>query len=368
MGTIRPLERGDIPAAASLYEHVARSGSRTPPRGLASYFERTFLDHPWADPEIPSLVYEDDTGTLAGFLGSSVRRLLFEGRTIRLGVSGQLVTEPGVRTQAAGAFLMRKYMDGPQDLTLTDTASETVRRIWEGIGGETAHLHCIGWIRVFRPLGVVDEMVTRRRPGAAFPAARRVLASGVDAVGVRVARGALRPPATAARAEELTAALIAQHVGEVASWARLRPHYEDEEFVSWLLGTTAEIHARGPLVARLVRAGGCVRGWWVALLPDGGIGQVLQVASDPHGIDDVLDHLFHEAWSRGAAGVQGRVEAHLRPALARRRCLLHPSGYLALVHARHTDALSALQSGRALLTRLDGDWCMGHHLLPFESH
>ena len=79
MSAIRPLERADLPQVVSLYEHVARSGSRTPPPGLAAYFERTFLDHPWADAEIPSLVYADGDKIL-GFLGSSVRKLELEGR------------------------------------------------------------------------------------------------------------------------------------------------------------------------------------------------------------------------------------------------------------------------------------------------
>ena len=150
MSAIRPLERADLPQVVSLYEHVARSGSRTPPPGLAAYFERTFLDHPWADAEIPSLVYADGDKIL-GFLGSSVRRLELDGRPVRMGISGQLVTEPEVRKRAAGAFLMREYMSGAQDLTITDTASDMVRRIWEGVGGETSQLACIGWVRIFRP-------------------------------------------------------------------------------------------------------------------------------------------------------------------------------------------------------------------------
>ena len=150
MSAIRPLERADLPQVVSLYEHVARSGSRTPPPGLAAYFERTFLDHPWADAEIPSLVYVDGDKIL-GFLGSSVRRLELDGRPVRMGISGQLVTEPEVRKRAAGAFLMREYMSGAQDLTITDTASDMVRRIWEGVGGETSQLACIGWVRIFRP-------------------------------------------------------------------------------------------------------------------------------------------------------------------------------------------------------------------------
>ena len=58
MSRIRPVEPYDLPQVASLFESVMRSGGRTPPPLLAAYFERTLLDNPWADPEIPSLVYE----------------------------------------------------------------------------------------------------------------------------------------------------------------------------------------------------------------------------------------------------------------------------------------------------------------------
>src|SRR5207247_8713019 len=56
---IRPLDRGDLDAVAGLYELVVRSGTVAPAPGLAEQFARTVLDHPWADDDLPSLVYED---------------------------------------------------------------------------------------------------------------------------------------------------------------------------------------------------------------------------------------------------------------------------------------------------------------------
>ena len=46
--------------------------------------------------------------------------------------------------------------------------------------------------------------------------------------------------------------------------------------------------------------------------------------------------------------------------------MLHRAGYLALIHARDPEVLHAVQAGRALLTRLEGEWWMGHHLEPFS--
>ena len=355
MSEIRPLERVDLAQVVSLYEHVARSGSRTAPPGLALYFERTFLDHPWADDEIPSLVYVEGERVL-GFLGSSARRLELDGRAIRMGISGQLVTEPEVRKRAAGAFLMREYMTGAQDLTITDTASDLVRRIWEGVGGETSQLACIGWVRVFRPAQFASAYRGRQN---VEPVRRGRVAQLVDTISSPLASRALRPQAPEATAtQELTPAEMVSRLGELKF--RLRPTY-DEDFAGWLLDEVAAVRSRGTLVKRAVS-----RGWYVYYLVPGGISQVLQIAAEERDAGDVLDHLFDDAYARGSAAVQGRLEAHVREPLARRKALFHQSGYLALIHARDRELVHAIQAGQALLTRLEGEWWMGHHLEPFE--
>jgi hypothetical protein len=365
VGEIRPLERGDLEQVTSLYEYVARSGSRTPPPRLAGYFEETFFDHPWADAEIPSLVYAEDDGRITGFLGSSVRRFVFDGRPVRLGVSGQLVADPGARGHAPGAFLMNAYMNGAQDLTITDTASELVRRIWEGVGGETFHLACVGWVRIFRPLQFASGYRGRRERLGASGVTRPVLA-GVDAAAGTVLGGVLRPPqSTGVEGRTLSAKDLVDNIEVVTENTRLRPAY-DEGFLEWLFGQLAAVTGRGELRRRIVSSGGRVRGWYVYYLLPGGISQVLQVAGDERDVGDVLDDLFRDAYAGGTAGLQGRVEAHLLEPLSNRRALLHPSGYLALVHARDLDLLYAVQSGRALLTRLEGEWWMGHHLVQLD--
>jgi hypothetical protein len=146
----------------------------------------------------------------------------------------------------------------------------------------------------------------------------------------------------------------------------MRPAYDDTEFVAWLLDTAAAVKTRGTLVKRLVRgADGRARGWFVYLSRPGAIAQVLQIAAADRDMDDVVDHLLRDAWNRDAAAMQGRLEGHVFRSVSQRRGLLHASGYLSLLHGRNTDVLHAVQSGRALLTRLEGEWWMGHHLEPF---
>jgi hypothetical protein len=364
---IRPLEREDLPDVASLLELVFRSGTRSAPQGFAGYLERLFLDQPWADPEIPSLVYLDDQERLVGFLGSHVRRFRFDDRRIRVAVGGQLAVEPGpARKRAAGAFLLQRFLAGPQDLTMTDSASETVRRMWEGLGGEAVHLERMGWVRLFRPARFTAAFASRRRlSGRAGRLAVR-LATVADLLATNVAGGALRTKRPDVAAEALTPELVLEHLTEITAGIQLRPDY-DAAFLPWLLREVAAVRSHGSLSGSLVRhRDGRVLGWYLYYLQPGGISQVLQIAVKTAEVSAVIDHLFHHARLNGSAAVQGRLEPPLVEPLSQRHCLFHVAGYRVLLRSSEPDFLRAIVTGRALLSRLDGDWWISLSRGPFD--
>jgi hypothetical protein len=358
MSGIRPVARDDLPAVAQLYEAAMRSGSRAAPSWLPSYFERTVLDHPWADPEIPSLVYEDGNAGIVGFIACHVRRLTLDGRPLRMVCCGHLVADPAFRRHIAGAALLRRAHGGPQDLTITDGATEDVRLIWTRLGGKTSTLSSVGWTRVFRPWRLWATLPRRRR--RRLPTAGRITPA-LDALARRTGRALLQPPAPDTVAEPLGPRHVLDGLDALDGSYRLRPAY-DERFLKWLFRELRAVHARGDLHARLVREpGGRRLGWFVAYLVPDGIGQVIQVGAAPDDVAAVLDHLFREAEQAGAAALQGRVEPHTYPALSTRRCLFRRTEW-ALVRSDRTDVLAALGFGDALVTRMEGEWWMGHHL------
>ena len=354
MTPIRAMTREDLPGVAELYELVARSGSRTPPPNLAPLFERTLLDHPWYDEEIPSLVFEDATAGIVGFLGSHVRRFRFGDRPVRVACSGQLVSDPAFRARGAGALLLRRYLAGPQELTLTDGATDDVRAMWEGLGGKTATEASIGWTKVFRPMAFATAMAARRRGRDARGASA---AAVIDAPARRL-MGTSSPDVPAA---PLTDGAMREGLEGLKRSFRLLPAY-DEEFLGWLFREVAAVGQRGELVRSLVRTEeGKTAGWFVYYSKPAGISQVLQVAAGQGDVGMVLDALFHDAERRGAAALQGRVEPHVYPALTTRRCLFRRTEW-ALLHSGEPELLAALAYGDALMTRLEGEWWMGYHL------
>jgi hypothetical protein len=358
---VRPLEPADLPPVVDLYARVMRTGLPPASSELVRYFERTFLRQPWADPEMPSLVHESDEGRILGFLGSHVRRLGLGDRSIRAGYVGQLVSDPAARRRGAGTVLLRHYMAGPQELTITDGASPDVARIWKPLGGRTVHSRSIVWTRLLRPARALGDRLLARRGAARLESLSRPLRQALDAAGKRLARPG--PASEEDAAEELTVERLLEHLPERGGEPRLQVAY-DEGFLRWLLEEMAAVQARGPLVAKLIHSRGGVAGWYVAYIPRGDIAEVLAVTTTRRGAEPVLDHLLATAWQGGASAVQGRLEPDLFEPLSERRCVLR-HGERVLFHAADPDVARAVELSR--LTRMDGEWWMGHHLDPLPA-
>ena len=363
MTGIRELRREDLPGVCRLYERVVRSGSEQPPPQLPDYFARTLLDHPWADPEIPSLVYEDAEGEIVGFLGSHVRRMRLDGRPVRMACSGQLIADPGVQHRGVGALLSRHYLAGPQDLTITDGATDHVRRMWVGLGGQPLAHAAIGWVKVIRPGATLRALLAERGDRRLRWAGRTAgpVVDGLAAVALRRRAGlAIADPEGVG--EPLTVDGLVEQTREAGRWLRFHVDY-DAAYVEWLFQQLDAVDVRGTPVRALVRdRRGRVAGWYVYYLEPGAVAQVLQVAAPSGDVGLVLDHLLHDAASGGAIAVRGRMEPSLVGELLSRRCILVRTEW-ALVHTSEQAVLAMLGSPRSLLTRLDGEWWMGHHLL-----
>jgi hypothetical protein len=359
--TIRALTAADLPAVCSLFEQVARSGGPEPPDALVKYFELTFLANPWADDDMPSLVQEDRDGNLVGFIGSQVRRIRVDGRAARVVFSGPLVAAPG--SPGTGALLTRRLLAGPQEMTLSDGATDYMRRIWEGLGGYTAVAPSVTWAKIFRPAGFaryVAERGGRRGLGRTL----RVLGPGLDTVGRGLMRRIPRmiPRRPDVTVEPLTADGLAAQLRSAGRRLRLYPDY-DEAYLEWLFDILHVV--RGTPYRHLVLNGaGTPLGWYVYYLADSGLAHVLQVAATTSGrVADVLDHMLWHADAQGARAALGRLEPATFGELAPRRCLLVQTGLYSLVHTENSAIAGLLATPKALLSTLDSGVWMGHNTL-----
>ncbi|GLZ48509.1 hypothetical protein Acsp06_46940 [Actinomycetospora sp. NBRC 106375] len=358
MSGIRALERRDLDAVAGLFDQVMGTGSSSTTE-VARYFGRILLDDPWADPDIPSLVHETGDGEIVGFIGASTRRVRVDGRAARVAVSSNLVVRPDQRPRGVGALLLRKLMGGPQDLTLADRSNDDSLRMWRELGGQELVHASVGWYRVLRPGRAAGALMDSREREGLLRRAARAVGGPVDALAGRVPRLATEPPEPAGSREPLTLSELLEQMSSIGRRMRLYPDY-DAAFLKWAFDEVDAVPRVGRPVARLVRgASGRVLGWFVYVLPPGGVAQVLQVGVPGNDPDPVIDHLFRSAWDEGAAVVHGRLEPVLSGVLSRPGVIVRRSAR-ALVASQDSTALSLLGSTRSLLSHLDGEWLVSH--------
>jgi hypothetical protein len=354
MSEIRPMATNEIPQIAELYRVADESDWRIPPSEVAGLFRRILVEDPWADPEIPTLVHVEDSGEITGFIGSHVRRMHFDDTTIRLASCGPLISHPKVRDRAVGPRLWRQYLAGPQELTITDGASDEMRQIFELIGGQMMHPSSMAWVRVYRPFGFTGSRVLHQHQRSKALGER--VWPGLD-LAARTLKYFRPPLAHSTTTELLTPQLVLEHMPVVTRSLRLFPAY-DEVFLGWLFSELHDNRTWGQPIRRFVRdEKGRALGWYVYYLLRGEGCWVVQIAARDRHTGDVLDALFADAVEHGGAGLQGRVEPRLLAPLAHRGALFRYSAR-SLVHSRDPELLAVLAAGQALLTRLEGDWWM----------
>jgi hypothetical protein len=352
MAAVRAFTPGDIPAVVQLFSRVYPATRWNSQAECEAYFQQIFFANPWVDPALPAWVAMDGARAV-GFIGVMPRPMRLRGRSLRAAVVTQLMVEQDKRHGMAAAQLLRKALAGPQDLTISDGANETSRKMWEALGGLTSTLYSLQWRRLLRPLRSTLQRITSRRGRAAALLATPV-AFLADACAAHY-RALGRP--SALTAQPLSAATLLDGLASLEKRFAIRPQY-DLPALEWLLAEARAKRRHGELQSRLLRdAGGAIAGWYLYYV-NGGTSKVLQLHAREGAERPVLDYLFQDAWRRGSTAIEGRMEPRLARFLGERHCLFHSTSMYALIQAREPDVLAALARGDAFFSRLEGEWWM----------
>jgi hypothetical protein len=358
---VRAFAEGDIPQVASLhqavfkpYERQARDGRN----GHHAYFKSVFLDNPWRDPDLTSLVYEEADGRISGFLGVVPRRMSIRGQQLQAAISTQFIVAPESRNALIAVQLARTFLDGPQDLSISDEADDLARKIWEGLGGTTALLQSMHWTRPLRPARLALSFLRNRRALAPLAALASPPSRLFDAMATRLRCSRLFQSRPHVLADALRLETVLATLPECAAGS-LRVEYDHRAF-RWLLDRAVQRQPDAGLHAVLLRNQELdVIGWYLYSLLPSGVADVLQIAAKARSIDLVLDQLFYGAWVQGATAVRGRMEPRFLQAFSDKYCLFHRRGPWMLVSAKKPDVVRAFAEGDVFFSRFDGEWCLG---------
>ncbi len=354
-GRIRRFESTDIRTVARLHQRTWPHEIPRRQEAYDAYFSQVFLNHPDPDSRLSSLVYEDESGRVVGFLGVVPRRLSLRGQTFHAAHCSQFVVDPDGPVGLVAVAIARAFFDGPQDLSIADEAGESARKMWAGFGGTTALLMSLQWMRPLRPAGLALSFLRARPRLAPLATLARPLASATDALVTRVPWRTVQRRVSIAGHTDLSAADVVERMSEFVDDKTLRVEHDERTF-QWLLDRAVQQSGGHRLLTAMVWDGAVLAGWYIASVTPDRVADVVQLVASPSAIDRVLDHLFARAWQEGAVAVSGRVEPRFMQTLSDQHCVFHQRGPSIVIHSRRPELVWALESGRACFSRLDGEW------------
>jgi hypothetical protein len=358
---VRPLRETDLPRIAELHQKVIPKSSNVPPAILHEQLSRIMLQHPWRNDALPSLVYQDSSGNVTGCTGVMPRPMLFRNRLITAAVSHSYIVEPGSRSVLAALELAKRFMSGPQDLSLAEGGYAS-RKIWERAGGSVSLLYSLCWTHPLQPSRYVLSHLRKRGLPSALGWILQPFCRLLDTL-APMAGKSFRSYAPVVSGAELDPKTFCETLTAFTLMRTLRPHYESGSS-QWLLERLAGGNSQGGFHKVIV----CndskeVVGWYLYCIRPNKIGAVMQIGAKESCAETVLDHLFYHAKRHGAVAVSGQVDPELFQALSRKDCLFHrDGGSWMLVHSRHPEILQAIHRGDAFLSRLEGEWWISYLL------
>jgi hypothetical protein len=367
MSFIRKFTKEDIPAVAALFHKVYLAGDPAHTKSSLSYivaaFDEIFFRNPWYDENLSSLVCEGAGGAILGFIGVTPRRMIMKGRPILAAVSAHLMLEPDRQSGLMGVELLKRFLSGPQELSLTDFANDLGRKIWDGIGGTMSHIHSLQWVKLLRPSARALSLAAEKlRLSGGLLSMARPIGRLSDAALARMASHRFHFAAPDLTSKDLDDETLLACISQFSASYSLHPEY-DKLSLAWLLRRAERINHRGELrKLALCDDSGAIVGWYLYYLKRDGASEVLQLCARKNYIDATLDHLLHQAWSNGSELISGRLEPQLLPALSSRECYLNCGPPWVMIHTRDPEILQAINRGDALLTKLEGEWCTSYRM------
>lgn len=356
--TIRPFAPHDAEAAAALFQAVMLGSDTRPPAGLAAYFRSHFLDGPFADPDIPSLVYVSSQGGVEGFVGVAVQPMRIGERTVRAAILGTLMVRDHAQTPMAGARLLKQVVSGKQDLTLSESAGDASLAMWRQLKGSVLDRHSLDFVRVLRPAQFGVEML-EKRIGAA-----RLLSPFARALDRFAGRkpGPLRWTGLPAdfrtqggvHARPASVDAIAALATDSLSRNAIVPLWPGNCLAAVIAEAMDKPAFGAAHLCEVVTKAGKPIGGFLFHQAGRGPAKVVDILHAPGQAGPVLDALFIYAHELGAASVQGRATPHLLDALLSRRTLFaHESA--SVIGTKDPEILKAFQEGRAHFNGLVGE-------------
>lgn len=355
MEQICELTQDDIPQVADLHQ---RSGIGDMPcelNHLCDYYRTTFLESPWHNSALPSLVCCDAKGQIIGFIGVLSRQMIYNKVPLTVGVAHRFMVDSGRASSMLAIRLMKRFLSGSQDLSISDGANDQGKKFWLGCGGQISWLYSMDWFKPISPISYFTSVVSRKNHR--WLKGFLPMCNWIDRAGLMVfKRFASRKP-DGLKKERLTPELLLDCIQQFTAVKSLMPKYTADE-LQWLYRYMAANTVRGKLEGWLwkdqndKKAGCCLY-----YVKKDGIAEIMLLCSSKNREAQIYHSLLDELKENDAIGAIGRMDPDFMPAFGEDK-VMFKRGCWAMVHSRRPELMEVINSGNAFFSKLEGELCL----------
>ncbi len=352
MGKVRNFNIQDIPQVIDLNTKLFPGSSGLSRARQEFLFSEVCFRNPWYHPDISSLVYEENDGRVTGFLCVVPRHFSFNGQAITVAVGQHLMVD---RTALASVQIFKNFLEGPQDLSITDMAIDLAKPIWGRFGGTTIYTHSTYWRRVLRPFSFASSFLKKEKSMLHSFTRGNLLWTTLDSIVNKLPTKIFNFKLPDVTSEELTTNEFLKNYHLFYKDKKLFPVYT-EDSLSWLFVRLTQEERFGVFQKTLLRdTDNKILGWYLYNLKPKGRSEVVQIIARKDSINTILDHLFYDAWNKGSVELCGRLDPQFTKEFGKKHSLFMPGRNWMLAHSRNPELINALHSNEAHHTRLEGD-------------
>ncbi len=346
----------DLPGIISLYSRVYPKISQEVLKERAQYLQLLLFENPWRSLDFSSIVYEDKSGHIIGFLGVIPRPMIFHDQPVTMTVSNNYMVDPMSRNSMAGIGLAKAFFSTGQNFTICQPRKGPSQQVWKAFGARAPLAYGLSWVWPLRPLSYFVSRLNERQFSPTVTALMRPASTMIDGVAKKYFAPQVEIDSPTTRREHLTIEELLVSIEECSRQYSLRPVY-DLNTLKWLQDLLLLKRQHGELrVQGVCTTQGSRIGYYVYYAQPDGASFVVQIGARPGSFAAVLNELGSDALERGASALSGWVDSRNVEAISARAYYLKHREDPLFVYSRDSNILLNFEKGDAFCTALESEW------------
>ena len=154
-----------------------------------------------------------------------------QGKRIRLAYGSNFIMDPGSRTTMAAIQLVRAFMKGTQDISITDSANESSRQLLRSLGFNVVPIYSLLWARPLRPSRYTLHGVSRLKKSSGLRALGAMMTPAcycLDTLAVKSSISPFHQERPKNIAEELSTETLLELLVKIPAKNWLLPEYDKD--------------------------------------------------------------------------------------------------------------------------------------------